>query len=88
MIAIATQTIFAPNIAKAGSEPLLRDFVIAGWIAVLLLALRRSAEKRALPAISAWLERSKGPEGGKAAPALFDGAWIALFNGALAVFAW
>ncbi|EFJ50881.1 hypothetical protein VOLCADRAFT_88264 [Volvox carteri f. nagariensis] len=77
-----------PNLATPGSKPNLIDFGVTIWIALVLLAVRLAYERAVIPGFKRYLERVKGPGGGKPAFQVLDNIWIATFAGSLAGFAW
>ncbi|GIL70390.1 hypothetical protein Vretimale_3579 [Volvox reticuliferus] len=81
-------TYIIPNLATPGSKPNLIDFVVTIWIAAALLVLRLAYERAVVPRFKGYLERVKGPGGGKAAFNVLDNLWIAFFAGSLTGFAW
>ncbi|GLC45035.1 Ceramide synthase 5 [Pleodorina starrii] len=81
-------TYIFPNLGTPGSKPNLVDFTVTIWIAALILVIRLAFERAVIPGFKQYLERAKGPGGGKAAFPVLDNLWIAAFAGGLTGFAW
>ncbi|GFR43619.1 hypothetical protein Agub_g4718 [Astrephomene gubernaculifera] len=81
-------TFIVPNLGTPGSQPALSDFVVTIWIALAILAVRVVFERSVIPGFRRYLEKVKGPGGGKAAFPVLDNIWIAVFSGSLTAYAW